>query len=194
VSYRNRSAFGIYPDTTTVNDAIEALKATGFRQTDISILYSDNVGSKDFGHERNTKAPEGSVLGGALGGLLGGVFGWLAGSGMLGIHDALNILIAAGPAVSAVAGVGAGTWIGALIGGILGAAMPEYEARRYEGRIRKGGILLSVHCDNRDWEKSAVQALKRSGAVDIGTESEARADFARSEKPLPRTRSTQSST
>ncbi len=186
----NRSAFGIYPDTSTVNDAIEALKATGFRQTDISILYSDNVGSKDFGHERNSKAPEGSVIGGAIGGLVGGVFGFLAGSGMLGIHSGLEVLAAAGPVVSAAAGVGAGTWAGALIGGIFGAGIPEYEAKRYEGRIRKGGILLSVHCDNRDWEKSAVQALKRSGAVDVGTETEAKADFARTAKPTPRTRTT----
>jgi hypothetical protein len=187
VANGNRAAFGIYPDTSTVNDAVEALKASGFRQTDISILYADNVGSKDFGHERNTKAPEGAVVGGGVGLLVGGLLGWLVGSGMVPIPG-MEFLTSSGPVLTAIAAAGVGTWLGAFVGAFFGGAMPEYEAKRYEGRIRKGGILLSVHCDNHEWEKSATQALKRTGAVDIGTETEARADFAKSQKPMPRTR------
>jgi hypothetical protein len=187
VANGNRAAFGIYPDTSTVNDAVEALKASGFRQTDISILYADNVGSKDFGHQRNSKAPEGSVVGGAIGVLVGAACGWLIGSGTMPVPG-LEFLATSGPILGTIAAAGVGTWVGAGVGALFGGSMPEYEAKRYEGRIRKGGILLSVHCDNRDWEKSAVQALKRTGAVDIGTETEARADFAKSRKPMPRTR------
>ena len=104
----NRAAFGIYPDTSTVNDAVEALKASGFRQTDISILYADNVGSKDFGHQRNSKAPEGSVVGGAIGVLVGAACGWLVGSGTMPVPG-LEFLATSGPILSTIAAAGVGT-------------------------------------------------------------------------------------
>jgi hypothetical protein len=182
---RNISAFGIYPDKETISDAVEALKAAGFRQADISVLYPDNIGSKDFAHEKHSKAPEGAVAGGGSGAVVGGALGWLAGAGSLMVPG-LESLAAAGPLVGMLGGIGAGVMLGGIAGALAGAGIPEYEAKRYEGRVRKGGILLSVHCDNPEWAKTARKVMKRSGASHISTTGEAKADFARTEKPLPR--------
>jgi len=184
----NISAFGIYPDQATVTDAIEALKGAGFRSTDISVLYPENLGSKDFGHERHSKAPEGAVAGGSSGAVVGAAVGWLAGAGTLMVPG-LEPLAAAGPMMAMMAGMGAGVTIGGLTGALVGSGIPEYEAKRYEGRVRKGGILVSVHCDNAEWSKAARRILKQTGARDISTAGEAKADFAKTEKPLPRGRS-----
>jgi len=181
----NISAFGIYPDQSTVTDAVEALKAAGFRQTDISVLYPENLGSKDFAHEKHTKAPEGAVVGGGSGAVIGAAVGWLLGAGAVMIPG-MESMIAAGPIMGMLSGMGAGVTLGGLTGGVVGASIPEYEAKRYEGRVRKGGILLSVHCDNAEWAKTARSILRRSGAAHISTAGEAKADFARSEKPVPR--------
>jgi len=186
---RNISAFGIYPDQATVTDAVDALKAAGFRQTDVSVLYPENLGSKDFAHEKHTKAPEGAVVGGGSGGVVGAALGWVLGAGSM-LVPGMEAVAAAGPIMGTFAGMGAGVIVGGLTGAVVGAGIPEYEAKRYEGRVRKGGILLSVHCDNAEWARTARSVLKRSGATHISTASEARADFARSEKPLPRTRMT----
>jgi hypothetical protein len=183
---KNVSAFGIYPDQATITDAIESLKAAGFRSTDISVLYPENLGSRDFGHERHTKAPEGAVAGGASGAVLGAAIGWIAGAGSF-LVPGLEPLAAAGPVMGMLAGMGAGITLGGLTGAVVGSGMPEYEAKRYEGRVHHGGILLSTHCDNRAWGDKARQILKQTGARDISTAGEAKADFARSEKPLPRT-------
>lgn len=182
---RNISAFGIYPDEVTVADAVEALKAAGFRSTDISVLRPDNFGSKDFGHERHTKAPEGAVAGGSVGALLGGAVGWLAGAGALFLPG-LEQFTAAGTIVATLGGIGAGVSVGGLAGALVGAGKPEYEAKRYEGRIRKGGLLVSVHCDDTQWAKKARKVLLTTGARDVSATGEARADFARSERPIPR--------
>lgn len=184
---KNISTFGIYPDQDTVNDAIESLKSSGFRHTDISVLFPENLGSKDFGHERHTKAPEGAVAGGGSGAVLGAAFGWLVGAGAL-LVPGLEAMQAAGPVMGMLGGMGVGVTFGGLAGALAGSGIPEYEAKRYEGRVRKGGILLSVHCDNARWTKSAREILKRTGAGDIATAGEARADFARSERPMPRAR------
>jgi len=185
MAVRNISAFGIYPDQATVADAVESLKAAGFRSTDISVLYPENLGSKDFGHERHTKAPEGAVAGGGSGAVIGAALGWLAGAGAVMVPG-LEPLAAAGPIMGMLGGMGVGVTVGGLAGGLVGAGIPEYEAKRYEGRVRRGGILLSVHCDNGDWAKTAKRILRKSGAKDISTAGEAKADFLRSEKPLPR--------
>lgn len=187
MAVKNIAAFGIYPDQATVNDAVETLKSAGFRQTDISVLFPENLGSKDFAHEKHTKAPEGAVAGGGSGAVLGAALGWLIGAGSMMIPG-LEAMQAAGPVVGMMGGMGAGVTVGGLIGAVVGAGVPEYEAKRYEGRVRKGGILVSVHCDNAEWAKTARSILKRTGAKDISTTGEARADFARSEKPLPRGR------
>jgi hypothetical protein len=185
MALRNISAFGIYPDHATVSDAVEALKTAGFRGTDVSVLYPENLGSKDFGHERHTKAPEGAVAGGGTGAVVGAAVGWLLGAGAMMVPG-LEPMAAAGPVIGMMGGLGAGATLGGLAGALVGAGVPEYEAKRYEGRIRRGGILLSVHCDNPQWAKTAKGILKKTGARDIATAGEAKADFARSEKPLPR--------
>jgi hypothetical protein len=186
---RNISAFGIYSDQGTVSNAVEELKAAGFRQTDISVLFAENLGSKDFAHEKHTKAPEGALSGGGAGGVVGAALGWLVGSG-LALVPGLEAVVAAGPVMGMLSGLGIGVMLGGFAGAITGAGLPEYEAKRYEGRVRNGGTLLSVHCDNAEWAKTARAVLKQTGASDISMAGEARADFARTEKPLPRARMT----
>jgi hypothetical protein len=182
----NTSVFGIYPSRTAAEEAVDALRRGGFRNTDISALLPDNVGTKDFAHEKNTKAPEGAATGAASGAVLGGVLGWLSGIGMLAIPG-IGPLIAAGPIVAALAGVGAVGVVGGIVGALAGMGIPEYEAKRYEGRVKHGGILLSVHCDNSDWVKRAEEIFKRTGGEDISSSGEASADFAKSDKPMART-------
>lgn len=187
MSARNISAFGIYRNQVAVNHAIDAFKAAGFRQADVSVLYPENLGSKDFAHEKHTKAPEGAVAGGGSGALVGAAIGWLVGAGSL-LVPGMEAVAQAGPVMGMLGGMGVGVTLGGLTGALAGAGIPEYEAKRYEGRVRKGGILVSVHCDNADWAKTARTILKRSGAVHISTAGEAKADYARSERPMPRTR------
>jgi hypothetical protein len=182
---RNISAFGIYPDPATVTDAIQQFKTAGFRGTDISVLHAENTGTKDFGHERHSKAPEGAVAGGGAGAVAGAALGWLVGAGALFVPG-LEQMAAAGPIVGMLGGVGAGVTLGGITGALAGSGIPEYEARRYEGRVRRGGILLSVHCDDARWAKQARKLLKSTGARDISATGESRADFAHSDKPIPR--------
>jgi hypothetical protein len=184
---KNTAVFGIYPDQLTAEDAVEALKEAGFRNTDISALFPDNKGTKDFAHEKQTKAPEGAVTGGTTGAVIGGTLGWLAGIGSLAIPG-IGPFIAAGPIMGMLGGIGVGGAVGGVTGALIGAGIPEYEAKRYEGRIRHGGILISVHCDNADGVKRAKDILANTGAEDIASSGEARADFAVSEKPLPRSK------
>ena len=183
--WRNTSVMGIYTDRTTVSDAINVLRKTGYRTTDISVLASDNQGSKDFAHEKHTKAPEGTATGAGAGAVVGGTLGVLAGIGALAIPG-LGPFIAAGPIMGALAGIGTGGVVGGLIGALVGMGIPEYEAKRYEGIIKEGGMLLSVHCDNSDWVKRGKQILERTGAQDISSSGEAGADYAESDKPRVR--------
>ncbi len=184
---KNTAVFGIYRDRASIEEAVDALRAAGFRSADVSVLLPDNLGSKDFGHRKATKAPEGTATGGAVGAVTGGVLGWLVGIGALAIPG-VGPFIAAGPIVAALAGAGALGITGGIVGALAGMGVPEYEAKRYEGRIREGGLLLSVHCDNSDWVRRAKDVMKQTGAEDIGSAGEARADFAVSDKPIPRTR------
>ncbi len=184
---KNTAVFGIYPDRAAVEEAVESLRAAGFRSTDISVLFPDNKGTKDFAHEKNTKAPEGATTGGVVGGIAGGVLGWLTGIGALAIPG-IGPLVAAGPIVAALAGAGAVGAAGGIVGALIGLGIPEYEAKRYEGRIREGGVLLSAHCDTSDWVKRAKEILERTGAQDIASAGEKRGDFANAEKPAPRVR------
>jgi hypothetical protein len=181
----SRSTFGIYPDQAAVEQAVSALKQSGFRGTDVSVLVPDNVGTKDFAHQKNTKAPEGAVAGGSIGALLGGGLGFLGGMGLMMVPGLEQVAVA-GPVLGTLSGLGLGIPLGAITGAVAGATVPEYEAKRFEGRIRGGAILLSVHCDNPNWAKTAATVLKRTGATNIGTAGEAKADFAISEKPKPR--------
>lgn len=186
---KNTAVFGIFPSRMEVEEAVEHLRRAGFRGTDISVLFQDNQGTKDFAHEKNTKAPEGSTTGVVAGGIAGGVLGWLTGIGALAIPG-LGPLIAAGPIVAALAGMGAVGTLGGIVGALVGMGIPEYEARRFEGRIRDGGVLVSVHCDNADWVKRAKDVMVHAGGQDIGVEDEKAGDFANADKPLPRARGT----
>lgn len=181
----NTAAFGIYATREMVASAVDALRAAGFRNTDISALFPANEGSKDFAHEKNTKAPEGTAAGLASGAVLGGALGWLAGIGALAIPG-IGPFIAAGPLMAALAGVGVGSVTGGMMGALVGFGMPEYEAKRYEGRIRGGGILLSVHCDSSEWVTRGEKIMKETGAEDIASSSEASADFATTDRPMAR--------
>jgi len=187
----NTAVFGIYPDRLSTENAVAALREAHFRSTDISVLFPENSGTKDLAHEKNTKAPEGVATGATSGAVIGGTLGWLVGIGALAIPG-LGPFIAAGPVVAALAGAGAGGTLGGITGALIGLGIPEYEAKRYEGRIKGGGILLSVHTDDSDWTKRAKDILEQTGAQDISSTSEARADFAKSDKPMPRTRSLRS--
>lgn len=182
---KNTAVFGIYPAYADVESAVDALRAAGFRNTDISVLFPENAGSKDFAHHKGTKAPEGVAAGAGTGAVVGGAVGWLAGIGALAIPG-LGPFIAAGPIMAALAGVGVGGAVGGITGALIGMGIPEYEAKRYEGRIRKGGILMSVHSDNSDWTKKAKEIMERTGAQDISSAGEASADFQKSDKPMPR--------
>jgi hypothetical protein len=181
----NTAVFGIYSTRNDVEHAVDHLRAQGFRSTDISVLFPSNVGTKDFAHEKNTKAPEGAATGAASGAVLGGTLGWLAGIGTLAIPG-LGPFIAAGPIMAALAGIGVGGAVGGMTGALIGLGMPEYEAKRYEGLIKEGAILLSVHSDDREWTKKAKHSLEVTGAKDISSTGEASADFAKSERPMPR--------
>jgi hypothetical protein len=169
---KNTAVFGIYKSVTQAEKAVDILKSVGFANNDISVLLTDAQTSHDFAHEKNTKAPEGTAAGVTTGGIIGGTLGLLAGIGTLAIPG-IGPLIAAGPIIAALAGVGAGGAAGGIIGALIGMGIPEYEAKRYEGRVKDGGILLSVHCDTSKQIDRAKDILRSTDAEDIASTSEA---------------------
>src|SRR5215218_2427717 len=177
VMAKDRVVFGIYPDTASFETGIDALRAAGFRASDISAVMPerDNT-TRDLGHEIHTKAPEGIAAGAGTGAAVGGILGWLVGIGALAIPG-IGPLMAAGPIVAALAGAGAAGATGGLVGGLVGAGMPEVEAKRYAGRIREGAYLVSVHCDDRQWAKRAEEIREATGGRDVVKTSEAAADY-----------------
>ena len=182
---KNTAAFGIYKSRADLDAALLELSDRGFRNEDVSVLVPENLGSKELATIKASKAPEGTATGLASGAVVGGALGWLAGIGALAIPG-IGPLIAAGPIVAALAGVGAGSVVGGVTGALVGLGIPEYEAKRYEGRIKAGGSLLSVHCDNSDWVKKAKTILESTGADDVSSTGESGADFAKSDRPMPR--------
>jgi len=181
----NTAVFGIYKSRTQVENAVDQLRADGFRSTDISVLFPLNEGTKEFAHEKGTKAPEGAATGAGAGLVVGGTLGWLVGIGSLAIPG-LGPFIAAGPIMAALAGAGVGGAAGGILGGLVGMGIPEYEAKRYEGMIKSGGILLSVHSDDSKWTNKAKKILEATGADDISSTSEASADYAIADRPAHR--------
>lgn len=173
---KKTAVFGIYRTVTQAEQSVDRLLMEGFSNDDISVLLPDSQGTKEFAHEKNTKAPEGTTTGAATGGAVGGTLGLLAGIGALAIPG-VGPFIAAGPIMGALAGVGVGGAVGGLIGALVGMGIPEYEAKRYEGRIKEGGVLLSVHCDTSKEIDRAKQLLKQTGAQDIASTGEAGADY-----------------
>jgi len=182
---RNTSVMGIYSDRTTVSDAINVLHNAGYRATDISVLSSDNQGTKDFAHEKHTNAPEGAAMGAAVGAAAGAVLAWLVSIQTVTITG-LGPLVAAGPVLAALAGAGAGGMLGWIAGLLAGLRMTKYVAKRYAGRIRRGGILLSVHCDSQEWCDRAKKTLRDTGARNISAASEAAADYGTTDRPTER--------
>jgi len=150
---------------------VDELKMAGFSNTDISVLFPDKQGTRDFAHEKNTKAPEGAATGAGTGGILGGTLGWLAGIGALAIPG-VGPFIAAGPIMAALSGAAVGAAAGGLVGALVGMGIPEYEAKRYEGKVKEGNILISVHSENSDETKRAKDIFERVGAEDISSTGE----------------------
>src|SRR5437588_10561956 len=169
---KNTAVVGIYAKQPDFKKGLYQLKESGFRHEDISVLVPENMGTKELATEKATKAPEGVTAGASSGAVIGGVLGWLVGIGTLAIPG-VGPLLAAGPIVAALAGVGVGGAVGGFTGALIGMGIPEYEAKRYDGRIRKGGILLSGHCDDAEWTKCAKDIMERSGAEDISSTGEA---------------------
>jgi hypothetical protein len=168
---KNTAVFGLYLTVGTAEAAVDHLILRGFSNSAISVLLPDDDSTRAFAHEKNTKAPEGTTAGVAAGGVVGGTLGLLAGIGMLAIPG-IGPLIAAGPIVATLAGVGAGGVVGGLVGALVGMGIPEYEAKRYEGAVKHGGILLSVHCDTSAQIDIAKAALADTGAHDIASSGE----------------------
>jgi hypothetical protein len=170
------AVFGIYSTRAAVENAADALVKAGFPSSDISVLLPENLtGTKEMGTEKATKAPEGTAAGATTGGLIGGTLGLLAGVGLLAIPG-LGPFIAAGPIMGALAGLGVGGAVGGVTGALIGMGIPEFEAKRYEGRLQKGGILLSVHCDTSEEIKRAKDVIERTGGEDVASTGEASSD------------------
>lgn len=184
---KNTAVFAIFRDRSSVEQAVDALKSAGFRNTDISALFPSNEGTKDFAHEKETKAPEGATTGGATGALLGGTLGWLVGVGSLAIPG-VGPLVAAGPIMATLAGAGVGGALGGITGALIGMGIPEYEAKRYEGMVKDGGILVSVHCDDSNWTKLAKDIFQAQNGEGVASTSESGdvIDGTATDKPLHR--------
>jgi hypothetical protein len=173
---KKTAVFGLYKTSVQAEVAVERLLNAGFSNDDVSVLMQDSESTKEFAHQKNTKAPEGTTAGAATGGVVGGTLGLLAGIGALAIPGA-GPFIAAGPIMATLAGVGVGGAVGGLIGALVGLGIPEYEAKRYEGMIKEGGVLLSVHCNTSKEITGAKDLLKQTGAQDISSTGEATADY-----------------
>jgi hypothetical protein len=170
-----KSVLGIYSTRPSVETAILGFKDAGFSNSDISVLLPENLGTREIATDKSTKAPEGAATGATSGAVIGGALGWLVGIGALAIPG-IGPFLAAGPIVAALAGVGVGGTLGGFTGALVGMGIPEYEAKRYEGRIQKGGILVSVHCETSDEIKTAKNIMENTGAEDVSATSESTAD------------------
>jgi hypothetical protein len=168
---KNTAVFGIYKDRPSAELAVDRIAAEGFSHNDISVLLPNAESSKEFAHEKNTKAPEGTVAGGTTGAAIGGTLGLLAGIGALAIPG-VGPLIAAGPIMASLAGFGIGGAVGGVVGALVGMGIPEFEAKRYEGRVKDGGVLLSVQCDTDEEVARAKGLLKQTGAEDVSSAGE----------------------
>ena len=171
MSGKNTAVCGIYSTYRSAETAVDALKTGGFRNTDISLLFPETAGSNSPVTEKSTKAPEGAVTGASGGAVAGGVLGWIVGIGALAIPG-LGPFIAAGPIMAALAGASVGGALGGIGGALIGMGIPEYEATRFEGRVKDGAILLSVHSDSSDLAKRAEAILGSTGAEHIASTGE----------------------
>src|SRR6476620_2116803 len=168
----SKAVFCLSDSEVQAGNIVTELKSAGFSNNDISVLFPDKAGTKDFAHEQHTKAPEGAATGAGTGGILGGGLGWLIGIGSLAIPG-VGPFIAAGPIMAALAGAAVGAAAGGLTGALVGLGIPEYEAKQYEGKIREGNILISVHAEDGKDVDRAKDVFKREGAHDISYTGEA---------------------
>ena len=185
---KKTAVFGIYPTQMAAEHAIDTLTKSGFPVSDVSVLVPETIGNKDMGTEKATKAPEGAAAGASSGAVLGGTLGLLAGIGALAIPG-VGPLIAAGPIMAALAGIGVGGAVGGFTGALIGMGIPEFEAKRYEGRLQKGGILMSVHCDTSEEVKQAKAILERTGGEDVTSSGESSVDSSKTDRDIHRTAS-----
>jgi hypothetical protein len=169
---KNKTVIAIVDSEAQAEQIISSLQAAGIAPSDVSALLPDKRGTKDFAHEHNTKAPEGAVVGAAGGGALGGTLGLLAGIGALAIPG-LGPFIAAGPLLAALSGAAAGAAVGGVAGALVGMGIPEIEAKKYEGKLKGGNILMAVHVASSEEQKRAEEVLKRGNAHDVSTTTEA---------------------
>jgi len=183
--FRNIAAFGMYSTRDNVETAVDMLKNANYRNSDISVLFSQEGGSNEFATEKHTKAPEGAVAGAGTGAVIGGTLGWLAGIGVLSIPGA-GPFIAAGPIMAALAGVGVGGAVGGISGTLIGLGISEFEAKRFAERITKGEFLLSIHCDDAVWTKKAMEIMASTGGKDVTSNIEATADLESNNTPVER--------
>jgi hypothetical protein len=178
------AVFGIYSTRSAVENATDSLVKAGFPTADISVLLPESLGGpKDMGTEKATKAPEGAAAGVTTGGIIGGTLGLLAGVGLLAIPG-LGPFIAAGPIMAGLAGLGVGGAIGGVTGALIGMGIPEFEAKRYEGRLQRGGILLSVHCDTAEEIKRAKEVVERTGGEDVSSTGESSTDAKKTDRDV----------
>ena len=177
-----KAAFCIATTVGQASQIVNDLRRNGFANDDISILYSDTSTTRDFVHATATKAPEGAAAGASAGSLVGAAFGWLAGIGSLSLPG-LAPLVAAGPMLAALSGLGVGATVGGIAGALVGYGIPEFEAKRFEGKVVGGGILISVHAGDRTARRRAYDVFARHAAEDITAADEARADFPVEERP-----------
>jgi hypothetical protein len=170
-----RAVLCVVQDEFTALRISERLKSSGFAGSDISVLFPDRSGTRDFAYEQNTKAPEGAAAGGAAGGLLGGLGGWLVGVGALAIPG-LGPFVAAGPILAALSGAAAGAALGGVTGALVGMGVPEFEAKQYEGKLRHGNLLISVHTADARQRAVAKEIFEAEGADDVRSVGEAAVD------------------
>ncbi len=168
-----KAVFCIAKSEEQATNIVNQLKEAGFSNDDVSVLLPDRAGSRDFAHEHHTKAPEGAATGAIAGGVMAGVLGWLVGIGSLAIPG-VGPLIAAGPILAALSGAAAGGAVGGLAGGLVGLGIPEYEAKQYEGKVKNGNILISVHTEDSKERSVAKQIFDNAHADDISYSGEAR--------------------
>ncbi len=168
-----KAVFCLAKSEAQANRIVDDLKTAGFVNNDISVLFPDKSGTRDFAHAHNTKAPEGAATGAGTGGILGGALGWLVGVGTLAIPG-LGPFIAAGPIMAALGGAAAGATLGGITGALIGMGIPEYEAKQYEGKLREGNILISVHSEDSNERSRAKTIFERAGAEGVSSTSEAR--------------------
>lgn len=166
-----KSVFCIATSRDQADRIVDHLKTESFSNTDISALFPDKGATRDFAQAKNTKAPGGAVAGAGTGGVIGGALGWIAGIGALAIPG-VGPFIAAGPIVAALSGAAVGAAVGGLAGGLIGLGIPEIEARRYEGKIKNGNILISVHTEDAGDLARAKDIFMQAGAQDICTAGE----------------------